>query len=1022
MLEVTTEIASSTPLDVKRQFKDYRTKGIPIESYLAHNYNMSGASAVLECKNDFVICSPDPMLATTLTMEANSKLNLYDGNTLTVREGNKLVIRDGAQLIAGLTDADYEGDFGIPTIKLLANAELVIEANAKLFTKKGLLIEMAEGSKWTIDGAICKPENLSDAGITIINHGGTIEIINGGVLRTRNSQPMVHSMINGTVLIDDGQFICENPSNAHSWFLLDCDVHAYHSSIFQMSGDLHLDHSNLSFNHLSDLKIHDGSIHVLEGSRITWNGETVEIIGELSFLEFDGGVMEIGANKTFAPVHPSQPSGYIEFKGADDHDLYLNQGSVFLLEGDNNEDIMLKMVDYADLWPKYIGPNPEDFNGIQGSIQLKKCKVEMHNHGRIWTDQDFDAYRVKFDAGQSLDLNHSGELRSYYETEFDLKYCDFDQVKLFGLGSDLYATTCNFISSKVDMKYGHYNINASNFHHSPLWSDAANNMCRITNCQFMDSGSDVLDGGLVELKVDKSQFHGAQLEKNDGILSLHCNYFADAINAVTAVNAHLSMSSNSGNGYNQFYNVSNCVTLERASGFEIYDGFNDFSGYSQCCICGSVTWSCTDPNCSMWLKTSQNFWGTSAQDPFTPDYLYHPNSPNVEIHLYAQDGTNKLCNQVGEAGIALGCEITVLDDSPIYSPECGLSKPVVRKERRSAKLPVLGDVSMAHQHQLRDLSMDAGNPILNTANFNNYSLDSALVAAAWMMEVYDSLGNDAQAVAYFEEILTSGLDRSNSEIRWRMEWGRRQMKAAVESMFVDQELSKEANETAFETSVQNYVNVLNMMTDTLLTDSTYKDQFYVELDKGQLFRTIGQPVIAKYIFEHLGDCQLDSLEQIKLNQWMYEVDMELATKYEYLFDSLSWDTTMVVIDSTLYPVPIDVTLSNYYFGVWISGPQDVAFVNCGQDLSFRSLLEESQRWSVYPNPTTDMLSIACQDKNVVKLRIYNAAGQCMDIRTIDFEESQLYQLNLDPSWSAGNYLLCKESDGATTFKKFVIQK
>jgi hypothetical protein len=301
-------------------------------------------------------------------------------------------------------------------------------------------------------------------------------------------------------------------------------------------------------------------------------------------------------------------------------------------------------------------------------------------------------------------------------------------------------------------------------------------------------------------------------------------------------------------------------------------------------------------------------------------------------------------------------------------------------------------------------------------------LDSALVAAALQMEVYDTLGNDALAVAYFEEILASGLDRSNPEVRWRMEWGRKQMKAAIESMFVDKELSASANETAFEAPVLSYVNVLNVMTDTILSDSTYIDQFCVELDKGQLFRTIGQPLIAKYVFEHLGDCQLDSLEQAKLNEWIYEVDMELATKYEFFNDSLSWDTTMVVVDSTWYPLPIDVTQSNYYFGVWIGGPQDVAFVNCGENLEFRSYIEQTDDWNIYPNPSQGRMTLSCPADERAVITIYDSMGRMAYQEVINFGDQHTATIQLGQQWPAGNYMLCKETNGTATFKQFVVTR
>jgi len=51
------------------------------------------------------------------------------------------------------------------------------------------------------------------------------------------------------------------------------------------------------------------------------------------------------------------------------------------------------------------------------------------------------------------------------------------------------------------------------------------------------------------------------------------------------------------------------------------------------------------------------------------------------------------------------------------------------------------------------------------------------------------------------------------------------MKSALESLFLQNELNENNNAETFEVLVQQYVDVLNLMTDSVLTDSTYKEQF-----------------------------------------------------------------------------------------------------------------------------------------------------------------------------------------------------
>jgi hypothetical protein len=752
----------------------------------------------------------------------------------------------------------------------------------------------------------------------------------------------------------------------------------------------------------------------------------VELKGHNASILFDRGQMEIGANKTFAPTHASTPSGFIEFKGYNDYtigdfDLYMNQGSVMQLDGDNMEDLMLK-IDEFDLQTKYLGPNADDITANNGSFVFSNCKVELCKGGDITTDFSLDAHRVLF--SRPFDISGDGEsiLYMWWEHHFDLRSCMFDRVNIESLGAPLCALETDFNNSDVDLRFAHYKLSNCQFNNTKFSSIDAQNFCEIYNCNF-SNGSDVWDKSLVELRVDDSRFDASPISKQYGVLTLACNRFANQSEAVEVGSASLNMSSASAAGYNKFENVSTCLRLYQAAGLDLWQGYNNLSGYTQFCIKGSMDWPCDAEECWRYLKTSNNYWGSSGDfNPFEPTNFLTPDNSYVQIELYALDDFSN-CNINNPNGQGSGCDVLVTDAEPSYTDECERGKITVRKTEKSMKAPVHGPVSAVQQYQLRDLSEELGNPILTgTDNFSGYTLDSALVAAASLMEIYDSLGNDASAVELFEDILTSGLDRSNPDVRWRMEWGRKQMKTAMECMFVDGELSGQANEVSFEPSVLKYVNVLNVMTDSVLTDSTYKDQFYVELDKGQLFRTIGQPLVAKYIFEHLGDCQLDSLEQVRLNHWQQTVDFELALRTAYFEDSLMTDTIAVFVDTTLYPIPYNVQLSNYYFGVWIGGPQDVAFVNCGEDLEFRSYMEQTENWNIYPDPAQDRITLNCPDDERAVITIYDSMGRMAYQKVINFGDQHVAVIELDKHWPAGNYMLCKESNGTATFKRFVVTR
>jgi hypothetical protein len=99
--EITIESNTTEPILVSRKFEDYKSKGIPIESYLAHNLEVSNATGILNVKNDFIICNENPLIPTELTITDGAQLNLYAENTITVRKGNTLRITSGSTMRVG---------------------------------------------------------------------------------------------------------------------------------------------------------------------------------------------------------------------------------------------------------------------------------------------------------------------------------------------------------------------------------------------------------------------------------------------------------------------------------------------------------------------------------------------------------------------------------------------------------------------------------------------------------------------------------------------------------------------------------------------------------------------------------------------------------------------------------------------------------------------------------------------------------------------------------------------------------
>lgn len=321
---------------------------------------------------------------------------------------------------------------------------------------------------------------------------------------------------------------------------------------------------------------------------------------------------------------------------------------------------------------------------------------------------------------------------------------------------------------------------------------------------------------------------------------------------------------------------------------------------------------------------------------------------------------------------------------------------------------------------LKDESYEMGNPPIYTSSFNGITLDSALVFAASQMELYDSLGNDFNAIDLFNEILLSPLDRTNSDIRWRMEWGRYNMKTSLENLFLQNELDENNNVESFEVPVQKYVDVLNLMTDSVLTDSTYKEQFYLEIDKGQLFRTLGNPTMARYLYSHLDDCDLDSLEQARLNNWLAEVDLEISIRQQYLQDQISPDNIDYSLDSSAYGTPIPLESGQFHFGAWINSPQDVTFAACSNNSNLKSYNILSHGFQVFPNPTTGGFYISVINEGKYFVKITDLFGRKILEQNHYFSPNIPLGFNTDKLLSGGQYVISISNKNTTLNQRLIV--
>lgn len=1015
-------------IDVSRKFPDYREMGIPIEAYLAHSLEMNGTEANVEVKNDLIICREEPTTITEFSFVQGATMNLYEGNTITIGINNELHFYSGSTLRTGLVD-DGCCD-GISTIHILEGGRLIFEDGADLHLFDNLEIICDNGALVRFEGAVSSSEIDGVCNITG-ETGAMIDIIDSGLYFEQfNIQLDNYGIVNMENSILAG-------NNAH--------INLNNLSDFNLTSnsELNISGSAIEVREGSTFTIDNSTLGLWGGSDIHfsvespeelvpvcyYNGGQIILDGHESIFALEGGHVNVADGATFTFDHPNE-SGYVLIGNGYDYEneFVLGEESSLLLYGDDNGDCILKIMDWAGLW----------FEENTGSIKLKDGLVNMNNNGQFWTGPSLYASNVRF-VDWDTENGHASFENWYSPSTF--VNCEFEGVKVKSIGATLDISSTSFLNNKsgVTVNGGSYRVERSDFTNCGIISDRLDRTSFVTQSNFNRNGipnvlSAISDNSIVDLILQSNSINGYKkgVSKSFGILVMKCNSVLNTFTGVVVNNAELNMSSKNGAGYNTFDNNRTNIYLIDATNVWLNVGYNDFTGYTYHNIDGTIQWNCTNTANTCYgpqLDAMYNKWPTT---PINGTSSPEPNNPVGQAYdcfVYTTPTLGGICNQGGN------CGIPVYWLNPISSFVCSDTKPVIHVgDKKSAHFENSDTdsnyefsrndafVSQGSGMQLRDYEVGNDNPLINSANFIDTPLDSALTIAASYLEQYDSLGNDIQAIQLFHEILTDDLDRSNEKVRFMMNWGVDHMKSALENSFTNGDLTVVNNQTSFETPVSQYVDVLNFMTDTLLTADTYKEQFYVELNKGQLFKTLEKPLLAKSIFLHLDDCELDSMEQSILNTWktQIEIDMSVRSQFE---EGVPMDSILFEAGTQSAFEPESFITSNYYFGVWINSPSSLSFVNCGSNAVYRNLYLTNISAELYPNPTSDVLNVRITDGEEAfdKLTIYNAAGQIVLTSRVQLSNGDMYTLQLPSEISTGTYILRLSNEhfvSDMTFQKY----
>lgn len=236
------------------------------------------------------------------------------------------------------------------------------------------------------------------------------------------------------------------------------------------------------------------------------------------------------------------------------------------------------------------------------------------------------------------------------------------------------------------------------------------------------------------------------------------------------------------------------------------------------------------------------------------------------------------------------------------------------------------------------------------------------------------------------------------------------MKTALENMFAQNEISPADNRQSFSSEVEKYVDVLNFLTTTQVADSLVSTQFYLELNKGHLYRLIEKPEMALSIYNNLLDCPLDSTEMNSLQHWISQIEVELAIVESY-FEGES--VTPEDLDSPTSNESPSIAEEQYRFGVYIHSPNAVSFIDCAL-MEFMRGREYSGL--IYPNPANTELNIQVQltENETPLVIVYDMFGKTV------YQQNSIQKLDVS-NWPSGVYALHFSSEKQELKQLFVIE-
>jgi hypothetical protein len=683
------------------------------------------------------------------------------------------------------------------------------------------------------------------------------------------------------------------------------NLHTNGLLFIQPNGSLILE-QNATLNLLGGTLQIEGKVTLLPGSKIVYSSGEFILNNTNASLEFRGGQLQLHAQSALT-IHANE--GTIDVYSLwNETDLIFNNGSRMLVEGVSQNNTFLRIHEGAML----------NESGTANYIKFKNGKMELNESSTLLSYQ-----RLLFENTNMIG-SENALCRVDYNTLSFLN-ASITQCKIESNYGKLSASHTLFNNNgSVNIRYGNYNFQDCAFNSSNLFSEHLKSLSRIRNTSFESNDVALSDYSLVEIGLTNCTFSNNNIaaQKKGGVFTIRCSEFSQNGTALEiGKGCVLNMSSSSAGGYNVFELNDEHVHFYHSSTPLLNKGFNSFSGATDCNLCGNIATISSIGCAPAALASTSNQWLPIA-------------SGSSGIALYS----SSTCANGTQSIITLSPSVSVSTTCPsvigILSPTKSLAQANIQ------------------QKTLSDL------PLISTTEYGQLPLDSALSLAATLAYATDSMFEGKRSIKLFHEILTSPLDRNNSEIRSLSDWGIGMMKKMMEELVLRGEIIPANNSESFETAVQRYVNSLNACTDSVVSDSSFHSQFWVELSKAQLFRSLGNSSLCYNILNQLNTCNIEGEELEELLYWKSLTLSEMTSA-----PSVSSNMNDSVFTS--------LSSSNFPFGIQINGPNDVQFFDCYGTVKNK---KQDNSFQISPSVNNGTFHVASEDEGF-QYYIYSDKGE-----------------------------------------------